>query len=152
MGQGIISAVGSANAHTEVLCAPEEISKRLIRQGLDSNTAYQIVSIDVARIDVGNNIGARIRTDQAEADMRVSQSLSEGRRAQALATCQEMQALGRRRKAELVLAESLIPVALGNAVRQGRVGQCESSDYRLMGRFALSTENENCLLGHSGLR
>ena len=125
VGQGIISAVGSANAHTEVLCAPEEISKRLIRQGLDSNTAYQIVSIDVARIDVGNNIGARIRTDQAEADMRVSQSLSEGRRAQALALCMEMKALVKRREADMVLAESLIPFAIANAVRGGKIGTCK---------------------------
>ncbi len=155
VGQGIISAVGSANAHTDVLCAPEEISKRLIRQGLDSNTAYRIVSIDIARIDVGHNIGARIRTDQAEADMRVSQSLSEGRRAQALALRQEMQALIKRRKADLVLAESSIPFAMASAVREGNIGTCELSDGHFLGGFAFHSANVfflSNLLFQSGLR
>ncbi len=152
VGQGIISAVGSANAHADVLCAPEEISKQLIRQRLDSNTAYRIVSIDIARIDVGNNIGARIRTDQAEADMRVSQSLSEGRRAQALALRQEMQALIKRREADLVLAESFIPFAIGDAVRKGSIGSCDSSDGHLIGGFAFHSANESSLLFQSDLR
>lgn len=122
VGEGITSAVGSATTHTEVLCMPSKISELLVRQGLDANTAYEIVSIDIARIDVGENIGARIRTDQAEADMRVSQALSEGRRAEAVATQQEKRALIKQRKAELVGAQSLVPMALGAAVRIGRVG------------------------------
>ncbi len=151
VGQGIISAVGSANVHTDVLCAPEEISKRLIRQGLDSNTAYRIVSIDIARIDVGDNIGARIRTDQAEADMRVSQSLSEGRRAQAVALCQEMRALVTEREAELVLAESCIPFAIASAVRDGSIGAGFSSDKHLLGG-AFHSANESSLVFQSDLR
>lgn len=152
VGQGIISAVGSANAHTDVLCAPEEISKRLIRQGLDSNTAYRIVSIDVARIDVGTNIGARIRTDQAEADMRVSQSLSEGRRAKALALSQEMRALVTRREADLMLAESFLPAAIATAVRQGRIGTFDSSDRQRFLGFGSHSANVNSSVFQGGLR
>ncbi len=122
VGQGIISVVGAAVTYNDVLCSPDEISKLLTHQALDSNTAYQIVSIDIARIDVGENIGARIRTDQAQADMRVSQSLSEGRRANAMATQQEMQALVQERNAELVLAESQVPRAIATAIQCGGMG------------------------------
>ena len=122
VGQGIITAVGSADTHSDVLCRPEEISKLLVSQGLDSNTAYEIVSIDIARIDVGANIGARIRTDQAAADMQVSQALSESRRAHAVALQQEMRAHVQQRKAELVQAEALIPSRIGAGFRDGNVG------------------------------
>lgn len=139
IGQGIVSAVGMAHSHSDVLREPESISKRLIYQGLDSNTVYSIVSIDIVRIDVGENIGARIRTDQAEADMRVSQSLSESRRVEALAWQQEMRALVKSKEAELVLAESLIPRAVANAIRQGRVGNENSSNCRLLAGLAFDS-------------
>ena len=125
VGQGIVTAVGSAQTHTDVLSEPDAISKRLIYQGLDSHTAYAIVSIDIARIDVGENIAARIRTDQAQADMRVAQAVSEGRRAEALARTQEMCALVKCRKAELVLADALVPIALGNAIQHGNIGESD---------------------------
>lgn len=133
VGQGIISAVGSANQHTDVLSRPDAISKLLIDQGLDSNTAYQIVSIDIARIDIGDNIGARIKTDQADADMRVRQAESEARRANALARFQEMRALVGRRKAELVAAQSMVPSAIGGAFRAGKMGNCAALSLDLVG-------------------
>lgn len=141
VGEGIISAVGSSSTHSDLLCRPEEISELIIGRGLDSNTAYQIVSIDVARIDVGENIGARIESTQAEADVRVSRAYSESRLAEAHATCQEMRAKLSERKAELVKAESLVPAALGNALRAGNLGPRLSLD-DLLGGIASQSNAE----------
>jgi uncharacterized protein YqfA (UPF0365 family) len=120
VGQGIITAVGAARTHMEVLATPDRISKGLLDWGLDTNTAFEIVSIDIASIDVGENIGARLRVDQAEADMRMAQARAEVRRATAVARWQEMKALETERRAALLLAEAAIPPALAVAFRAGQ--------------------------------
>lgn len=120
VGQGIVSAIGSAETHGEVLEEPSRFSKEMMKHGMDSNTAFRIVSIDIADIDVGQNIGAKLQTDQAGADVRVAQAVAEVRRAEALARQQEMKAQVARRRAELVRAEAEIPASLGAAFRAGR--------------------------------
>ncbi len=123
VGQGIISAVGSAEGHMDVMSTPERISKGLLKRGLDSNTAYEIVSIDIAKIDVGQNIGARLNSEQAEADMRTSRAFAEGRRAMAVANEQEMKALSEEMRAEYVLAQASVPTAIANAFRVGQISR-----------------------------
>ena len=120
VGQGIVSAIGSAESHMDVLSMPSQISKSVLANGLDQNTAFEIVSIDIASIDVGENIGARLQTDQADADTRIARALAEGRRAQAVAHTQEMRAKVVERRAELKLAEAEIPSAVANAFQMGR--------------------------------
>lgn len=117
VGQGIISTVGSAANHMDILCNPAQISKDLLCTGLDANTAFQIVSIDIARIDIGENVGARLQADQAEADMRTSQALAEVRRADAIAFQQEMTARVAENRAHLIAAQAAIPKAIGNYFR-----------------------------------
>ncbi|MGL6226290.1 MAG: flotillin-like protein FloA [Thermoguttaceae bacterium] len=119
IGEGIITAIGSAETHLEVMENPDRISREVLRRGLDSQTAFQIVSIDIADIDVGQNIGARLQTDQAEADMRVARARAEERRALALATEQENRAAVAANRAHVISAESLVPIALANAFRRG---------------------------------
>lgn len=121
VGEGIISAVGSAESHMHVMSMPQKISEELLTSGLDACTAYEIVSIDIARIDIGENIGARLRTDQAAADMRTAQAEAEGQRADAVARQKEMQALLAQRRAELLLAKSVLPKAIATAVGRGRL-------------------------------
>lgn len=121
VGQGIISAIGSSPSHMDVLEMPAKISKGAMAHGLDSNTAFSIVSIDIADIDVGENIGARLQTDQAEADTRIARAEAEVRRALAVATGQEMRAKTTAAKASLVEAEALIPVAIAEAYRAGNI-------------------------------
>jgi uncharacterized protein YqfA (UPF0365 family) len=121
VGQGIVSAVGAAHTHMEVMAMPDRISEALLDRGLDANTAFEIVSIDIISIDVGENIGARLQTDQAEADMRVAQARAEGRRAEAIACQQEMKAQVTERRAMLVLAEAEIPAAIALAFRAGQL-------------------------------
>ncbi len=119
VGQGIVTAIGSARTHMEVLAMPDRISKGVLERGLDANTAFEIVSIDIADIEVGENIGARLQTDQAEADMRMAQARAEVRRAAAIAWQQEMRAKVAERRAKLVLAEAEIPAAIAMAFRAG---------------------------------
>ncbi len=121
VGQGIITAIGSAQTHMEVMAMPDRISKGLLDWGLDANTAFEIVSIDIAEIDVGENIGARLQTDQAEADTRMAQARAEIRRAEAVARQQEMKAKVAESRAMLVLAEAEIPAALALAFRAGQL-------------------------------
>jgi len=121
VGQGIVTAIGSARTHMEVLETPDRISKDVLNRGLDANTAFEIVSLDIADIAVGENIGARLQTDQAEADMRMARARAEVRRAEAIAWQQEMKAKVAERRAKLVLAEAEIPAAIGMAFRAGRV-------------------------------
>jgi uncharacterized protein YqfA (UPF0365 family) len=121
VGQGIVSAIGSANSHMDVLEMPSQISKGAMAHGLDSNTAFSIVSIDIADIDVGENIGARLQTDQAHADTRIARAEAEVRRAEAVAQQQQMVAQVRRAQAEFVLAEAKVPAALAEAFRAGRL-------------------------------
>ncbi len=119
VGEGIVSAIGSSNSHKDVLANPTLIAQAVLRKSLDSQTAYEIVSIDIADIDVGDNIGARLQADQAEADMRVARAKAEERRADAVATEQEMQALTQENRALVVLAEAEIPRAMAEAYSQG---------------------------------
>ena len=121
VGEGIITSIGSANTHLQVMENPEKISKAVLTRGLDARTAFQIVSIDIADIDVGENIGARLQADQAEADTRVARAKAEERRALATAREQEMTAEVARNRAQVVLAEAEIPMAMADAFRQGNL-------------------------------
>jgi len=119
VGQGIITAIGSAESYKDVLAMPDRISRRVLESGLDASTAYEIVSIDIADIDVGENIGARLQSDQAEADTRVARARAEARRAEAVADEQQMKAKVVDSRAALVLAEAEVPPALAVAFRTG---------------------------------
>jgi uncharacterized protein YqfA (UPF0365 family) len=120
VGQGIITAIGSSHTHMDVLERPDRISKSVLARGLDANTAFEIVSIDIADLDVGDNIGARLQSDQAEADTRMARAHAEARRAEAMACQQEMKAKVAQSRALLLLAEADIPPALAFAVRAGQ--------------------------------
>jgi uncharacterized protein YqfA (UPF0365 family) len=122
VGEGIVSAIGSANVHTDVLENPDRISKAVLARRLDSQTAFEIVSIDIADIDVGDNIGARLQADQAEADMRVARANAESRRAMAVAQEQEKIAEIEESRSKLVEAEAEVPLAIAEAFRGGRLG------------------------------
>ncbi len=122
VGESIISSIGSAGSHFEVLENPDMITRAVLARALDSQTAFEIVSIDIADIDVGENIGARLQCDQAEADMRVARAKAERRRAEAIAAEQSMKALVSANRAQLVLAEAEVPMAMAEAFRAGRIG------------------------------
>ncbi len=122
VGQGIVSAIGSADSHKDVLENPDLISRAVLSQQLDSQTAFEIVSIDIADIDVGENIGARLQADQAEADTRVARARAEGRRAMAVAAEQEQIARIEEARAALVEAQAEVPKAMAEAFRSGRLG------------------------------
>tara|TARA_R110002073_G_scaffold11898_2_gene53584 strand:- start:12691 stop:13800 length:1110 start_codon:yes stop_codon:yes gene_type:complete len=126
VGQGIITAIGSAESHMDVLEMPSTISKGAITNGLDANTAFAIVSIDIYDIDVGENIGARLQSDQADADTRIARALAEGRRAEAVALEQKMKANVSRNRAAFVLAEATVPAALADAFRAGPLHRLSS--------------------------
>ena len=121
VGESIISSIGSSDTHQHVLENPDRISKAVLERGLDAHTAFEIVSIDIADIDVGENIGARLQADQAEADTRVARAKAEKRRADAIAREQEMKADVAKQKANLVLAESEVPIAMAGAFRDGNL-------------------------------
>ncbi len=122
VGEGIVTTIGSAGSHKDVLANPDKISKTVMEKGLDNGTAFEILSIDIADVDVGENIGARLQTDQAEADKRVAQANAEKRRAMAIAQEQEMKAATQENRAKVVLAEAQIPMAIAEAFRGGRLG------------------------------
>jgi uncharacterized protein YqfA (UPF0365 family) len=121
VGESIISSIGSSKGHQDVLENPDRISRAVLERGLDAHTAFEIVSIDIADIDVGENIGARLQADQAEADTRVAQAAAEKRRADAIAKEQEMKADVAKQKASLVLAEAEVPQAMADAFRKGKL-------------------------------
>jgi uncharacterized protein YqfA (UPF0365 family) len=121
VGEGIITSIGSAESHFDVMEHPDKISKAVLQRGLDAQTAFQIVSIDIADIEVGENIGARLQADQAEADTRVARARAEERRSVAIAREQEMKAATAENRARLILAEALVPTSIGEAFRAGRV-------------------------------
>ncbi len=121
VGESIISSIGSSDQHQQVLENPDRISRAVLERGLDAHTAFEIVSIDIADIDVGENIGARLQADQAEADTRVARAKAEKRRAEAIAREQEMKAEVAANRAELVLAESEVPRAMADAFRKGNL-------------------------------
>jgi len=122
VGEGIVTTIGSSETYKVVLENPDLISKRVLAKALDAGTAFEIVSIDIADVDVGDNIGAKLQADQAEADKRVAQALAERRRAMAVAREQEMQALVAENRAKVVLAEAEIPKAIAQAFREGHLG------------------------------
>jgi uncharacterized protein YqfA (UPF0365 family) len=127
VGQGIVSAIGSAEKHMDVMEMPDRISKGVLNRGLDANTAFEIVSIDIADIEVGENIGARLQTDQAEADTRMARAAAEARRAEAIASQQEMIANVTANRAKLVLADAEVPLAMATAFRNGKLHSVRKS-------------------------
>ncbi len=137
VGEGIVSTIGSARTYEEVLENPDRISKNVLGRGLDSGTAFEILSIDIADIDVGANIGAKLQTEKAEADKQVAQALAESRRAIAVAAEQEMRARVEEMRAKLVESEAQIPMAMAEALRAGRLGVL---DYYQMRNVAADTE------------
>ncbi len=130
VGEGIVSTIGSAESHKKVLENPDAISQTVLAKGLDSGTAFEILSIDIADVDVGKNIGAELQTDQAEADKRVAQARAEERRAMAVAREQEMKALVAEMQAEVVKAEAQVPLAIAEAFRAGNLGVMDYVRYR----------------------
>ena len=122
VGEGIVTTIGSANTHKNVLENPDNISKTVLKKGLDAGTAFEILSIDIADVDVGKNIGAILQTDQAEADKKIAQAKAEQRRALAVAQEQEMKAKVQEMKAKVVEAEAQVPKAMAEALRTGKLG------------------------------
>jgi len=122
VGEGIVTTIGSAGTHKMVLENPDMISKRVLEKGLDAGTAYEILSIDIADVDVGKNIGAELETDRAEADKKIAQAKAEERRAMAFAVEQEMKARVEEMRAKVVEAEAQIPLAMAHAFEQGHLG------------------------------
>ena len=122
VGEGIVSAIGSSDTYTTVLENPDNISKAVLSKGLDAGTAFEILSIDIADLDVGKNIGASLQADQAEADLRVAQARAETRRAMAVAEEQEMKARTQEMQATVVAAEAEVPKAMAQAFREGNLG------------------------------
>ncbi|MGH2558032.1 MAG: flotillin-like protein FloA [Thermomicrobiales bacterium] len=137
VGEGTVSSIGSATSHKAVLENPDQISRLVLERGLDAGTAYEILSIDIADVDVGRNIGAELQTDQAEADKRIAQAKAEERRAMAVANEQEM-------RARVVEAEAEVPLALADAFRNGRLGVL---DYYRMENIQADTNMRSSLAG-----
>jgi len=122
VGEGVVSSIGSAASHKAVLENPDSISKLVLAKGLDAGTAYEILSIDIADVDIGKNIGAVLQTDQAEADKKIAQARAEERRAMAVALEQEMKAKAQEARAAVILAEAEVPKAMSQAFRDGNLG------------------------------
>ncbi|MFQ5713183.1 MAG: flotillin-like protein FloA [Candidatus Scalinduaceae bacterium] len=147
VGEGIVTTIGSADTHKKVLENPDSISKKVLEKGLDSGTAFEILSIDIADIDVGHNIGAKLQADQAEADKRVAQAEAEKRRAMAVAREQEMTALVEENRAKVVLAEAEVPKAISQAFREGNLG---IMDYYHLRNIQADTEMRTSISKTSG--
>ena len=130
VGEGIVSTIGSAVSHKAVLENPDLISKTVLAKGLDAGTAFEILSIDIADVDVGKNIGAELQTDQAEADKRIAQAKAEERRALAVAIEQEFKAEAQNQRAKVIAAEAQIPLAIAEAFRSGNLGVMDYQRYR----------------------
>ncbi|NLB98437.1 MAG: flotillin-like protein FloA [Lactobacillales bacterium] len=142
VGEGIVTTVGSAKAHSQVLENPDSISQTILRKGLDSGTAFEILSIDIADVDVGRNVGAKLQAEQAEADKRVAQAKAEEKRSLAVAEEQEMIAEVQRQRAKVVEAEAQVPLAMAEALRSGNVGVM---DYYRMKNITADTDMRNSL-------
>ncbi len=130
VGEGIVSSIGSSNDHKAVLENPDKISKLVLQKGLDSGTAFEILSIDIADIDVGKNIGAVLQTDQAEADKKIAQARAEQKRAMAVAEEQEQKAKAQQARVKVIEAEAQIPLAISEAFRQGNLGIMDYTKYK----------------------
>jgi len=137
VGEGIVTSIGSAKTHKEVLENPDKISKLVLSRGLDAGTAFEILSIDIADVDVGKNIGADLQTDQAAADLKVAEAKAEERRAMAVAVEQEMKAKAEDARAKVILAEAEIPKAIAEAFKEGNLG---IMDYYKMQNIQADTE------------
>lgn len=122
VGEGIVTSIGSARSHKEVLANPDQISKLVLNRGLDAGTAFEILSIDIADVDVGDNIGAKLQIDQANADLKVADAKAEERRAMAVAVEQEMKAKSQEARAQVILAEAEVPKAMAEALKKGTLG------------------------------
>ena len=146
LGEGIVTSVGSSQDHSEVLENPDHISKTVLAKGLDAGTAFEILSIDIADVDVGRNIGAELLTDQAEADKRIAQARAEERRAMAVAKEQEMKAAVQEMQAKVVEAQSEVPKALAKALETGNLGVM---DYYRMNNIIADTKMRE-VIGDTG--
>jgi len=144
VGEGVVSTIGAAEDYKAVLEHPDSISKNVLKKGLDSGTAFEILSIDIADVDVGANIGAKLQAEQAEADKQVAQARAESRRALAVANEQEMKAKTQEMRAGLVQAEAQIPLAIAEAFRSGRLGVM---DYYQMKNVMADTEMRTGIAG-----
>jgi len=144
VGEGIVSSIGSAESHKSVLENPDSISKRVLEKGLDASTAFEILSIDIADVDVGKNIGAELATDRAEADKKIAQAKAEERRAMAFAVEQEMKARVQEMRAKVVEAEAEIPMAMADAFRKGNLGVM---DYFRMRNIQADTQMRDTIAG-----
>lgn len=132
VGEGIVTTIGAAETYKVVLENPDSISKTVLARGLDVGTAYEILSIDIADVDVGKNIGAELQTDQAEADKRIAQAKAEERRALAVAMEQEFKAESQKQRAQVIAAEAQVPLAIADAFRSGNLGVMDFQRYRNM--------------------
>jgi len=130
VGEGIVSSIGSAHSHKEVLENPDFISRTVLEKGLDAGTAFEILSIDIADIDIGKNIGAGLQMDQAEADKNIAQAKAEERRAMAVALEQEMKAKAQEARAKVIEAEAQVPLAISEAFRTGNLGVMDYMKYK----------------------
>jgi uncharacterized protein YqfA (UPF0365 family) len=149
VGEGIVTTIGSASSYKAVLENPDEISRNVLEKGLDAGTAFEILSIDIADVDVGDNIGAKLQADQAEADKRRFQAEAEKRRAAAQAREQEMVALVQENRAKVVLAEAEIPKAIADAFRKGNLG---IMDYYRLKNIQADTDMRSSISGDSKLK
>jgi uncharacterized protein YqfA (UPF0365 family) len=147
VGEGIVTTIGSSLSHKEVLENPDKISKTVLSKGLDAGTAFEILSIDIADVDVGRNIGAQLQMDQAEADKHIAQAKAEERRAMAVATEQEMRAKTQEMQAEVVKAEAEVPLALAEALKTGKMGVM---DYYNMQNIVADTAMRTAISGGTG--
>ncbi len=147
VGEGIVTSVGSAATHKEVLENPDKISKLVLQRGLDAGTAFEILSIDIADVDVGANIGAKLQTDQASADLKVAEAKAEERRAMAVAEEQEMVAKAQDARAKVILAEAEVPKALAEAFRSGNLGVM---DYYKFQNIQADTDMRESIAGTDG--
>lgn len=144
VGEGIVTSIGSSRSHKEVLENPDKISKVVLAKGLDSGTAFEILSIDIADIDVGANIGSKLQMDQAAADLKVAEAKAEERRAMAVAVEQEMRAKAQASRAKVIEAEAEIPMAIAEAFRKGNLG---IMDYYRMKNLVADTEMRDSIAG-----
>ena len=142
VGEGIVSSIGSAESHKQVLENPDSISKLVLSKGLDDGTAFEILSIDIADIDVGKNIGAQLQMDQANADKNIAQAKAEERRAMAVASEQEMKAKAQEARAKVIMAEAEVPLAMAEAFRNGNLG---IMDYYRMKNMQADTDMRESL-------
>ena len=144
VGEGIVTSVGSATTHKQVLENPDKISKLILERGLDAGTAFEILSIDIADVDVGKNIGADLQTDQASADLKVAEAKAEERRAMAVAVEQEMLAKAQEARAKVILAEAEIPMAMAESFRNGNLG---IMDYMKLKNIEADTDMRDSIAG-----